>query len=274
MPHTPLRKPIKSGARLSDPSEAPLDLVAREAIELFALLLARCNFSREAAGEEFKRCLLLLPEEIGHPPAAESEPAQDDHYVPAEVLTQWHLLPQCVAGDGQPRALRAKGPGLTVASIVRRVQRRANPDHVLEYLLRVRAVRAVGSRFIPRERIVRHRVSSRQQRRDNLLSALALLRTVERNVRQDGQGRWYQYTTDANIPESQCVVFAQEMREVSDQTLQTADEAMFRRRLTRMRGERNLPMTVGVFMSEGQPLPSLISSEASAPRIKRRRPPR
>jgi hypothetical protein len=185
------------------------------------------------------------------------EPAED-HYVPAEVLTQWHLLPQYVQRNGQPRALRANGAGLTVASIVRRVSRRSNAARTLEYLLRIRAVEQVGNRFVPRDRIARHRLSPRLQRIHNFLATLALLRTVERNARGKGNGRWYQFTTDGSIPESQVKTFALEMKEASDQTLMLADQARFRHGLSRQRGERTLPVTLGIFMSEGRRLPSLV----------------
>jgi hypothetical protein len=56
-----------------------------------------------------------------------------------------------------------------------------------------------------------------------------------------------------------------------DQTLQLADEVMFRRQLTRMQGERTVPMTVGIFMSEGQPLPSLTLGTTAEPKVSRKR---
>jgi hypothetical protein len=237
--------------------EMPLDAAAREAIELFSLLLSRCNYARSAASLHFERCLDALPRQIGLKTVTKTESA-DDYYVPAEVLTQWHLLPQYVQENGQPRALRANGAGLTVASIVRRVSRSANPVRILEYLLSIRAVERVGSRYIPRDRIARHRRSPRLQRIHNFLATLALLRTVERNARQPGSGRWYQFTTDGHVPESQLKQFAREMREASDHTLFIADEAQLRRRLLRQGGERNLPVTLGIFMSEGRRLPSLV----------------
>jgi hypothetical protein len=129
----------------------------------------------------------------------------------------------------------------------------------LEYLLSIRAVERVGNRYIPRDRIARHRLSPRLQRIHNFLATLALLRTVERNARrQRGNGRWYQFTTDGSIPESQVETFALEMKEASNQTLLLADEAQFRRGLLRQRGERNLPVTLGIFMSEGRRLPALV----------------
>lgn len=240
-----------------------MDSAALESIELFALLLARCNFSRTEALEHFRFCLDQLPATVGFPGDSDEAPAED-HYVPAEVLTQWHLLPQYVQKDGQPRALRANGAGLTVASIVRRVHPRSNPEQILKYLLSIRAVTRVGNRYIPRERIARHRLSPRLQRIHHFLAVLALLRTVENNARQDAKTRQYQFTTDGSIPESQLVEHRKDMAEVGDQTLMFADEAMFRRSVKPRRGERAIPVTLGVFMSEGRSLPSLLTNPAGA----------
>ena len=71
--------------------------------------------------------------------------------------------------------------------------------------------------------------------------------------------------------ESQVETFAPEMREASDQTLTLADEARFRHGLFRQRGERSLPVTLGIFMSEGRRLPSLVKgTRVQQPRTKKR----
>jgi hypothetical protein len=83
------------------------------------------------------------------------------------------------------------------------------------------------------------------------------LRTLESNARQTSE-RQYQFTTDGTVPESQLQQFRKEMQESSDRTLMLADAAMFRQSQTRKRGERGLPVTLGIFMSEGRKLPSLM----------------
>jgi hypothetical protein len=240
-----------------------MDTAALESIELFALLLARCNFSRSQALEHFRFCFDELSASVGLPSGADDDVAEDV-YVPAEVLTQWHLVAQYVQKDGRPRALRANGTGFTVASLVRRVDPRADPEQILKYLLSIRAVTRVGNRYIPRDRIARHRFSPRLQRIHHFLAVLALLRTVEGNVRQDRQTRQYQFTTDGTIPENQLVDFRKDMAEVGDQTLVFADEAMFRLSTSPRRGESAIPVTLGVFMSEGRPLPSLLKKTAAS----------
>jgi hypothetical protein len=250
------QRPRKRGP---DPyaGEAPLDAIAREAIELFALLLTRCNFSRRSAARYFENCLNALPLSVGLPSDSLVAPAKD--HVPADVLTQWHLLPQYVL-NGQPRPLRAKGSRASVASIVRRVNPRSDPDRILEYLLSIGAVKRVGDLYIPRERIVQHRLSPRLQRIHHARLAVSLLRTLERNTRQSTQGRWYQFATDGTVPESQLEDFSKQMWEASDQMLMLADAALFRRALTRRRGERSVPVTLGIFMSEGRRLAPLHGS--------------
>jgi hypothetical protein len=125
---------------------------------------------------------------------------------------------------------------LTVASIVRHVRPRSNPDQILNYPLSIRAVTRVGNRYIPRERIARHRLSPRLQRIHHFLAVLSLLRTVEGNVRQHTTMRQYQFTADGSIPQSQLADFRKDMAELGDQTLVFADEAMFRRSALPRRG--------------------------------------
>jgi hypothetical protein len=231
-----------------------LDTTSRESIELFALLLARWDLPREAVWRYLKHCLENLPGSIAT--TSDESPGITKDQVPGEVLTQWHLLPQYVH-DGEPRPLPATGPGPSVASIVRRVSRTARPDEVLKYLLGMGAVKQMGRLYLPKQRILELRLSPRLQRFHHLRVALALLRTLESNARQTSE-RQYQFTTDGTVPESQLQHFRNEMREASDRTLMLADAAMFRQSQARKRGERGLPVTLGIFMSEGRKLPSFM----------------
>jgi hypothetical protein len=113
-----------SGERAKQYREMPLNAAAREAIELFSLLLSRCNYDRSAASLYFQRCLDALPRQISLATLSETE-SPNDYYVPAEVLTQWHLLPQYVNRNGQLCARMAQAsrlPRLSAGSIGAQIQ--------------------------------------------------------------------------------------------------------------------------------------------------------
>jgi len=252
----------RDGPQRASSPPRPLDAAAREVIELFALVLARCNLSRSEASQHFKKILDSLPASLGAVSDSREDLERDG--VPADVLTVWHMQPEYVS-NGQPRPLPARGAALSVASIVRQVSRTAKPADVLEYLIRIGAVKQVGNLYLPVDRVVQHRLSPRLQRLHHLRVAAALLRTLERNARQDGTTRWYQFATDGTIPASQREGCAQEIWEASNQTLMLADSLMFRRSQKRKPNEPLVPVTLGIFWSEADPrIPKAESSQRRA----------
>src|SRR5882757_10588892 len=219
-----------------------------ECLELFALLLVRCNVPRELAIRHFSVCMEQLPPDLGATTTGDAESPQSD-YVPAEVLTRWHVAPKWVGPDGQPRALPTSGTQLSVAALVREVDPTADAQQILKYLVSIRAVTRVGKRYVPLERKARHRLSGRRLRAFNFRASLALLRVVESNVRE-GRARQYQFTTDGNVPEHRLADFREAMTDLADATLMSADNEMVRESTSSQRGARAVPMTLGVFLGE------------------------
>jgi hypothetical protein len=128
---------------------------------------------------------------------------------------------------------------------------------VLDYLLSSGTVKRVGGHYVPLSRILTHRRAPPVQRLHHLRFAIALMRTLERNARGFNRPRLYQFHAEGRIPVSQCKAHGEAMWEASDQLLMVADADMFRRALTRKRGERSIEATLGIFSSVGGPLPPL-----------------
>lgn len=249
----------------------PIHSEILECLELFALLLVRCNVSRDLAMQHFNACMENLPADLGAPHTGDTDPPQTD-FVPAEVLSRWYVAPKWVGADGQPRALPASGTQLSFASLVRDVDRTADAHQTLKYLLNIRAVTRVGTRYVPLERKARHRLSGRRLRMFNFRATLALLRVVESNVRE-GRARQYQFTTDGTVPEHRLADFREAMTDLADATLMSADDEMVRESSASQPDARAVPMTLGVFLGEARPLPSLITQRTAAtpPKAPRRK---
>lgn len=256
----------------------PLDEETRKMLDLIARLIARGNFERAPAAAYFKSRLDRSP--VGMHAIRQR---QSDHTVlPAEVITQWHNLPDYLL-NGRPRPLPARGTGLSIASLVRRLDPHADADEILKYLIDTRSVARVGNRFLPSARIVRHRLAPAQQQIHHRRVILALAQTVESNARQadrfakkstDNSSEYpgiYQFVTIGFVPESQMEEFRKEMRQLNDETLLLVDGVMARRSQKRKRGEHLVPVGEVIFMSENCPAVSRPAASRSAKTRRSRR---
>jgi len=66
----------------------------------------------------------------------------------------------------------------------------------------------------------------------------------------------YEFAAVGFVPESQMEEFREEMRQLNDETLLLVDGVMARRSRRRKRGERLVPMSEVIFISENSPLAS------------------
>jgi len=259
-------------------SAAPLDEETRELLDLMARLIARGNFERASAADYFKRCLELAPAAT-HP--VRHEPA-DQTFLPSEVITQWHNLPEYLS-NGQPRRLPAKGR-LSIASLVRRLDPHAGSQQILKYLMETRAVERVGHHFfLPTTRIISHRRKPAQQQIHHRRTALALARTLETNARHaelfadeladepPGDSRIYQFASTGFVPGSQMLEFKKEMHQINDKTLVLVDGVMARLSQKRRRGEQLVSVSEVIFMSEDCPLAPPSPGTPRAPNSRRRK---
>jgi hypothetical protein len=255
----PSRHRVPRPRRSAPDAQRPLDALAKEAIELFALLLARCNYSRDAIMALFTQALTELPFSVGavsDNQAPTFAPDQDSEQslvkedsVPARVLTEWHLTPPYIL-NGYPRALPLQG-GVSFRSLVRRIDRAANAKNILEILLKTGSVRRSGSRVVPTGRVVHLRHSPPLQRMHHLQVIVGLLRTVEVNVRKPLAEHLFQFATEGLIPISQRAAFIEEMTDICNEILKQGDNSLHRRANAGAPGEELLRMMISISFSDG-----------------------
>jgi hypothetical protein len=255
------------------PDRAPLHSIVLEMIQLVAEICVRSGAlkTKKAArdvSDLFARSLIQLVSQVMM--RGSEEPYRGNPYVPAEVLSRWALLKQYVGADGKPRPLRAKGRGLTFASLVRLIDPHENPARVLDYLLKIGNVARVGKLFVPTSRIAQHPISGPLLRVLEVRAVAALLRSIMSNARE-GRPRQYQFTTDGSIPESELDEFQAEVRGVFVQALLTVDELILRRRNNPARqGDPLVPLTMGLYMNaEGSHPASPVEASPNATSVSR-----
>jgi hypothetical protein len=152
----------------------------------------------------------------------------------------------------------------------------ADPGAILNYLIKTPAVKRVGNHFLPSSRIVKHRRAPAQQQIHHRRVMLAFARMLESNARQvelSAEGapdesredsRMNQFVSTGFVPESQMQEFRKEMRQLNDETLVLVDGVMARRSQKRKRGERLVPVSEAIFMSENTPLAPPIAASRIA----------
>jgi hypothetical protein len=269
----------KGASALAVAPALPLDRATQELLDLTARLIARGDFDRAAAAEYFKRRLELAPAITYSVPA---DPT-DQTFLPGEVITQWHNLPEYLL-NGRPRPLYAKRTRLSIAALVRRLDPNADPNGILRHLIETRAIERVGSHFLPTTRIMKYRRQPAQQQIHHRRVALALAQTLETNARHAERSaresayeppedaRLYEFASTGFVPESQMQEFRKEMRQLNDETLVLVDGVMARRSQKRKRGERLVPVSEVIFMSENSPLvPSKATPRTASRRQSKRR---
>lgn len=139
------RKP--KAARTSDPSPDESRRLAR-LMEKFARLLVLNGYSPRLLARHFSAVCATL-EEPRHP----FEPRRPAFTIElGHILSFWYTDPLCVDARGQPRPLPAKGPGLSVADLVRRASQGLDPAVALATLLQHKALKRKGRLYVPTNR--------------------------------------------------------------------------------------------------------------------------
>jgi hypothetical protein len=96
------------------------------------------------------------------------------------VVARWHTDPQFVDSKGNPIALPLRSRGLSLSSLISRVLPGEDPRAVVESLIRLRAIRLQGARYLPTDRQLRF--TQQSARVHGLMALLGILRTLEYNV--------------------------------------------------------------------------------------------
>jgi Family of unknown function (DUF6502) len=249
------------GAKARERSST-LDARALEAVARFVRVLARAGCAPQDIGREVQKACRTVPLSWRRHARAEL-PAID---AAAHALTIWHSDPEYSDARGKPRALSLQDRGLSLETLLRRVDPQLRLSRVLPHLLRTRALRRVGKRFLPNDRALSFRGFGDPYHSRGVRGLLAMLRTLEHNSNPDRKvpGWFEMFALNSRFPVSARPAFDDRLRRQARQFLFRLDADMERQERTRRKGERTVPLGVGVYLFEEAPLRS--------PRAARKRP--
>ena len=237
--------------RPSGSSGTALDARAREILQLTALLLARCNYSRTQMQHDFERALASIPEWVGVGAAGAGIPND----IPGEVLTRWHLLAR-YSLQGQPRPLPFEGR-LSLTSLIRSISHRVDPRQIRDQLIQTQSVSFKKGLYRPEERALRLRRDPRLLSRHHVRIVRYLLRTVEGNARREESLRRFEFITTGIVPRELFSDFATAQGKLALSFLTEVDREFLSQPLARVPKSDQIQMAVGVIFSDDRPLPPL-----------------
>lgn len=225
-----------------------LDPHAIEGIERFVRLLAHCGCETDAVLEQVRRACAKIPQRwVNEAQAAPRELRDATH-----VLTVWFSEPAYLDSAGMPRPLPLRGPGYSLERLVSSINPGLDPAAVLTYLVKGRAVRRRGSRYVPRSRALSLRGMRGPNEFRNLRGLLAMLRTIEHNNRPRRQApSWFEFSAEnPRIPKRACGKFDEFVSVRAMRYLYDADSELRRLELTCKPGEPTVRLGTGVYRFE------------------------
>jgi hypothetical protein len=268
--------------------------LARELIDNFAGVLARCGYSAHDAAARLSQ-KATRPRALSSRPGAArrdtltagsisrsqkipSAPQEGSdiiaHDVFSQLLTWWWSDPQyCI--KGVPRALPAQGPAPSIAALVRRLGKPYTLQAAMAYLLSTKSIGLAGKLYVPLTRWVTHQENPELQYWHHFRALAGLLRTLSHNAELRGsESVWFEYIADnLRIPASKAAHVRERFRDSAGPFLLAQDETLVRYERSRQRRERTVPMMIGVWVSEGgpgEPSPRLKRGEAKGVQRERR----
>jgi hypothetical protein len=243
---------------------------SREVIERVVRSLAQCGSTSEEIMDETRRACHRIPRmRQKRSPGAPMELSDVAH-----VLTVWFSDPVYLDTAGHPRPLALSGARPSFGSLVASVNRALKAPEVLRYLLKVRTLKRVGARYVPRGRTVTLRGARGRVRFLNLRVLLAMLRTFDHNdgERAQPRDRFEFLVENPNVPKSARAGFDRFFGDVGMRCLFVADGELRRLELTRKPGEPTVRLGVGIFRY-GDEEPGLDSRSRRPSRALRRATP-
>src|SRR5882762_11611974 len=235
-----------------------LDPRSLEAVARFVRVLARCGCTPEDIGREVVRACRRVPKSWA-PKAMAALREMDDA---SHVLTLWFSDPAYLDSAGNPLPLPLRGAGGSLEALAHRVDHALDVREVLNYLSERGALRRVGKRYVPKDRVLSLRGAGGPDNFRNLRGLLGMLRTLEHN----GQPRrrvpgWFEaFAENPRFPISARPGFDQRLRVHANKLLLQLDADMHRQEQSRKSGERTVRIGVGIYRFE----------DALPPRTRRR----
>jgi len=240
----------KVGVRRSKASrvESTLDALAQEAIARFVRVLARSGGTPDDIARDVAKACRSVPKSW----ASKAQVAMREVDGAAHVLTLWFSDPAYLDARGHPRPLPVRGGARSIEALMRRVDPHFEPGELVRYLSQAGALRRVGARYVPRERMVLLRGMPGPHDRHHLRGLLGMLRTLEHNTQPKREvPGWFEFIVEnPRFPVSARAAFASKLRQRLLRIFSQVDADMHRLERSRRPGEPTMRFCVGVYRFE------------------------
>ena len=232
------------------------------AVDCFVRILARCGLTpEEIVGAVREAC-----EQIPASWPAKARRLKQQIPQASHVLTVWFSDAAYLDADGKPRPLPLEGGSISVASLVRSVDREVDPREVLAYLVRSGAVHRKGKYYVPRTRAVVLRGVRGPDYFHTLHVLTNFLGTLEHNLqpRRAARGRFERYVANPHFPASQLEPLYTFLERQGEEVLPRIDLYMHQREKLCQPGERTVRIGFGIYIFEDPVSPSADAPEDTA----------
>jgi hypothetical protein len=224
-----------------------LESQARRAVHRFVRVLARYGCNPKAIEHEAMKACRRIPA------SWLTQADLRDLLDPGHVMTLWFSDPACLDPLGRPRALRLRGSPVSLETLAHRIDPNLDVRFVVRYLEHGGALRRLGNRYLPRDRVLILR--GRERRTHFLRGLFGLLKTLEHNRQYRSAGWLERFSTNPCFPVSAVRSFEKRLRVSVNSLLLKVDADMHRRARAAQKGERTVRMGVGVYRFEEGPAP-------------------
>jgi len=235
---------------VSEGTGVPQDLVL-EAIERFVRLLARMGISaRELRSAVAKACERHADTFEGRKVGYTTETQA------AHILTVWFSEPLYVDRQGAPLPLAAQGREPSIEALTARVGGSLRTAEVIRYLLKAKALKRQGTKYVPQRRDALFQGRGHTGRYHNLLPLLGMLSTLLHNSRPHEDARnWFEARSyNPKLPRRARAHLASQVSRLGLDFLRVLDADMHRAERAANPGEPTVHSGIGVYQYE-EPVP-------------------
>lgn len=253
MPRVPLKKPPGRLRQGEARHSSTLDPRALEAVGRFVRVLARCGCTPDDIGREVAKACRQVPKSW----ALKATAARREMDDASHLLTLWFSDPEYLDRRGAPIPLPMRGAGQSLEALASRVDPTLDLREVLRCLFRSKTLRRVGTRYVPKDRMLSFRAAGGPQNLHHLRGLLGMLRTLEHNVQTKRRAAvWYEvFAHNPRFPVSERAGLDKRIRVVGNRLLFQLDADMHRKERARKKGERTVRIGVGMYRFEDGPQP-------------------
>lgn len=249
--HSPRRKEHRRRAGSRVPAPPPLSPASIDAIGRVVRILARCGATPPDIVRAVRRAAARVPASWA---ARAARVTREMEYAP-HTLTRWFSEAGYQDPQGKPRALPFEGPSGSVSALVRSVNPRFDPREVLDYLVRGRAIRRVGRRYVPCGRGLDIRGAGGPDYFHTLRVLINMLATLEHNLEVKPPGRgWFVYVAEnRQFPVRARAALDKYVARLGKDMIYRLDAYMNRREVSRQPGEPTMGVGIGINLWEEDP---------------------